>query len=78
LTGAGLAKYDSRSTQLAVIRVKANQKSHENYHFISRNRLPRSNDLCSGRISVARRIDRAGNRRKSIGHSRGNASLQAG
>jgi len=27
LTGAGLAKYDSRSTQLAVIRVKANQKN---------------------------------------------------
>ncbi len=27
MTGAGLAKYDSRSTQLAVIRVKANQKN---------------------------------------------------
>ena len=54
------------------------KKSHENHHFISRNRLPRGNDLCSTRISVARRIDRAGNRRKSIGHSRGNASLPAG
>src|SRR5947207_14547969 len=41
---------------------------------ISRNRLPRGNDLCSGRISVARRIDRAGNRRKDRKSTRLNSS----
>src|SRR5229473_1802423 len=77
LTGARPAKHDSRATRLAVIRVKAKQKkSHENYHLVSRNRLPRGNDFCAGRISIAGRIDDANDRRESVGHSRGNARLE--